>query len=112
MILVTGGGGFIGSHAAEHYIRQQDVVVVLDNLSRNNLLVGSTGNQPYNWNYLKTNYPNIKLVKGDLADQKVYVSNISKAKAKLGWKPKVGPKEGVTRLIKWVDENKLLFKQR
>lgn len=43
------------------------------------------------------------------SDQKVYISNISKAKEKLGWKPKVSPKEGVKRLVDWVSENKHLF---
>ncbi|MFQ6085407.1 MAG: NAD-dependent epimerase/dehydratase family protein [Candidatus Bathyarchaeia archaeon] len=35
------------------------------------------------------------------ADQKVYVSDISKAKRKLGWGPKVAPREGVKRLVEW-----------
>lgn len=44
------------------------------------------------------------------SDQKVYVSNISKAKEKLRWSPKVSPKEGVEKLANWVLENKRLFK--
>jgi CDP-paratose 2-epimerase len=44
------------------------------------------------------------------SDQKVYVSNISKAKEKLRWGPKVSPKEGVEKLVNWVLENKRLFK--
>jgi CDP-paratose 2-epimerase len=43
------------------------------------------------------------------SDQKVYVSNISKAKEKLGWRPKISPKEGVEKLVNWVLENKQLF---
>jgi len=42
-------------------------------------------------------------------DQKVYVSNISKAKEKLGWNPKVNPLEGVKNLVDWVFKNKYLF---
>ena len=38
------------------------------------------------------------------SDQKVYISDISKAKSDFGWKPKVNPKEGVGRLAKWVGE--------
>lgn len=38
-------------------------------------------------------------------DQKVYVSNIQKIGRELGWKPKVGVKEGVERMVKWVEEN-------
>jgi len=44
------------------------------------------------------------------SDQKVYVSNISKAKEELGWSPRVSPKEGVEKLVNWVSENKNLFK--
>jgi len=42
-------------------------------------------------------------------DQKVYVSNISKAKKELGWEPRVGKKEGIFRLCSWVLDNKSLF---
>lgn len=43
-------------------------------------------------------------------DQKVYISNIAKAKNKLRWKPKVDPKKGVEKLVRWVSENRKLFK--
>lgn len=36
-----------------------------------------------------------------LSDQKAYVSDISKAKAKLGWEPEVPPKVGMERLLRW-----------
>ena len=39
-------------------------------------------------------------------DQKVYVSDIRKAERELGWKPEVGPKEGLARLWKWAQENR------
>jgi CDP-paratose 2-epimerase len=42
-------------------------------------------------------------------DQKVFVADIRKAERDLGWKPKVGVKEGVGRLFEWVRENKDLF---
>lgn len=42
-------------------------------------------------------------------DQPVYISNIEKAKRELGWEPKVGVKEGVTRLYNWVKDNLDLF---
>lgn len=44
------------------------------------------------------------------SDQKTYISNTSKAKQKLGWTPKVSPKEGVKRLVDWVLRNRELFK--
>jgi CDP-paratose 2-epimerase len=43
------------------------------------------------------------------SDQKVYISDISKVKRNLGWRPEVNPKEGVGRLAKWVGENIELF---
>jgi CDP-paratose 2-epimerase len=43
------------------------------------------------------------------SDQKVYISDIRKAKEKLGWEPKITPQEGVTSLIDWVSKNKHLF---
>jgi CDP-paratose 2-epimerase len=42
-------------------------------------------------------------------DQKVFVADIRKAEADLGWKPKVGVRDGVERLFKWVMENKECF---
>ncbi len=42
-------------------------------------------------------------------DQKVFVADIRKAGKDLGWKPKVGVNEGVSRLFEWVRENKDLF---
>ncbi len=64
-VLVTGGVGFVGSHAAEHYAKQGDEVIVYDNISRAKLLNYSTSNTMYNWNYLKNNY-DIQLIRGDI----------------------------------------------
>lgn len=44
-----------------------------------------------------------------IGDQKVYISNISKAYEKLGWKPKINPRKGIKRIIEWVKENIDLF---
>jgi CDP-paratose 2-epimerase len=43
------------------------------------------------------------------SDQKVYVSNISKARGQLGWSPRVAPREGVAMLVDWVKKNRSLF---
>ena len=43
-------------------------------------------------------------------DQRVYVSNIKKARNDLKWKPEVSPKEGVEILFEWVSRNKDVFK--
>jgi len=44
------------------------------------------------------------------SDQKVYYSDISKAKKDFGWAPQVAPKTGIDRLYRWVAENSHLFK--
>ncbi|MEM3406947.1 MAG: GDP-mannose 4,6-dehydratase [Nitrososphaerota archaeon] len=44
-----------------------------------------------------------------IGDQKVYISNISKAFEKLGWKPKINPRKGIKKIVKWVQENISLF---
>jgi CDP-paratose 2-epimerase len=43
------------------------------------------------------------------ADQRVYVSDISKCYKLLGWRPKVNPKQGVTKLVDWISHNKDKF---
>ncbi|MBS7250439.1 MAG: SDR family NAD(P)-dependent oxidoreductase [Candidatus Freyarchaeota archaeon] len=40
-------------------------------------------------------------------DQKVYISDIRKAKEKLHWEAKIGPKKGVSKMIKWMEANPL-----
>ena len=42
-------------------------------------------------------------------DQKVFVADIRKAGAELGWAPKVGVEAGMERLFEWVKKNKQLF---
>jgi CDP-paratose 2-epimerase len=42
-------------------------------------------------------------------DQKVYISNINKAKEDFGWEPKISKEEGIRKLFDWVNENKSLF---
>lgn len=64
-ILVTGGAGFVGSHVAEYYADNGHQVVVLDNLSRQDLLGKESIDS--NWNYLEENYE-IDMIKGDVRD--------------------------------------------
>jgi CDP-paratose 2-epimerase len=44
-------------------------------------------------------------------DQRVYVSDIRRAKKELGWEPQVGVREGIERLYQWVAGNMGLFEQ-
>ena len=53
--------------------------------------------------------PKISFQKERPGDQKVYVSNINKAKKDFGWEPKTEVETGIKKLIKWVKENKGLL---
>jgi len=44
-------------------------------------------------------------------DQKVYVSDITKAQQLLKWKPQVSPDEGLGKVYQWVSQNEGLFKK-
>jgi CDP-paratose 2-epimerase len=43
------------------------------------------------------------------SDQKVYISNISRARKELGWAPAVGVREGIAKLVGWVESHRGLF---
>lgn len=42
-------------------------------------------------------------------DQPVYISNIDKIKRELGWAPRIGVREGMSRLFEWIRDNQHLF---
>ena len=64
-ILITGGAGMVGSHAAEYYAKKGNEVIVLDNLMRSSLFGYDKESVEYNWNYL-ADFKNIKRIKGDV----------------------------------------------
>lgn len=43
------------------------------------------------------------------SDQKVYVSDIRKAKRSLGWAPSVSPRQGIERLVAWTRDESFVF---
>lgn len=67
-ILVTGGAGLVGSHAAEYYAKKNAEVIVLDNLMRSKLFGYDKKSVEYNWHWLER-YSNIKLIKGDVRNE-------------------------------------------
>jgi len=72
-VLVTGGAGFVGSHAAAYYDEQGASVTALDNLSRTKTLEHadeSRDTATYNWQYLQDNHPGIELLEVDIRDHK------------------------------------------
>ena len=64
-ILITGGAGMVGSHAAEYFALKGDTVTVFDNLMRSKLFGYDKKSVEYNWNYLPK-YKNIKRILGDI----------------------------------------------
>jgi CDP-paratose 2-epimerase len=66
-MLVTGGAGFIGSHAALHFASRGWEVRILDNLSRGHLLRREDPNARHNWERLGE-IPGITRIKGDVRD--------------------------------------------
>lgn len=68
-VLITGGAGMIGSHAAEYYAKKGNNVVILDNLMRSKLFGSDKKSVEYNWNYLEK-YPNITRIRGDVRNDK------------------------------------------
>lgn len=67
-VLVTGGAGFVGSHVAEYYAKLGIDIIVFDNLLRAETLGSDQRTAFYNWNYLKDNYSNVRLIKGDVRE--------------------------------------------
>jgi CDP-paratose 2-epimerase len=76
-VLITGGAGMVGSHAAEYYALKGCGVTVLDNLMRSKLFNYDKKSVEYNWNYLKK-YKNVKRVKGDVRNKKDVLEAIGK----------------------------------
>jgi UDP-glucose 4-epimerase len=56
-VLVTGGAGFMGSHIAEHLIKQQKKVIVIDDLSG-----GFRDNVPDNVEFVEGSILNVELI--------------------------------------------------
>jgi CDP-paratose 2-epimerase len=54
--------------------------------------------------------PDVRFKPWRLADQKVYISDISRVQAALDWEPKVEPQEGLRQLLEWAQKNIQLFK--
>lgn len=54
--------------------------------------------------------PEVRFDKQRHGDLSYFICDIAKAKQELLWEPKVMPKEGITRLINWIIENKAIFK--
>ncbi len=81
-ILITGGAGFIGSHAAFQFASQGWQVRILDNLSRGKLLHKEDPNAEHNWNRLSA-IPGIERIRGDVRDASTIEAAVDGADAVL-----------------------------
>jgi len=66
-ILITGGAGMVGSHAAEYFSQRGHIVLVYDNLMRSYMFNSDMKSVEYNWDYLKQ-CNNITRQKADIRD--------------------------------------------
>ncbi len=46
-----------------------------------------------------------------LGDQKIYISDVSRAKKDLSWSPTISPEQGIKKLYNWISQNKTLIKK-
>jgi CDP-paratose 2-epimerase len=80
-VVVTGGGGFIGSHVVEHYAKTGADVLALDNFSRwTNLGTHPLGKgiERYNWDYI-ARLPGVALKEVDVRDERAMQSSLKGA---------------------------------
>lgn len=78
-VLVTGGAGFIGSHAAAYYDTKGIDVVVLDNFSRKDTLntVSEESDSPmHNGEYLRHTHQDIEHIEGDIREYDTVVDAV------------------------------------
>jgi CDP-paratose 2-epimerase len=63
-------------------------------------------------NYLKKFHKkniSVKYFKERIGDQKIYISNINKAKKELNWKPHISKIQGIKLIYDWIKKNKKEF---
>lgn len=53
--------------------------------------------------------PKVRFAPGRLHDQRIYISDIRRAKRRLGWFPRVGIEESLRRVCRWITEHSHLF---
>ncbi len=78
-VLITGGAGMVGSHAAEFFAldNPKNKVIVLDNLMRSQIFGYDKASVEFNWNYLKK-FKNIERIKGDVRNDRDVARGVGK----------------------------------
>jgi CDP-paratose 2-epimerase len=56
--------------------------------------------------------PEVKFSPDRHGDLRYFVCDITKAKRELGWSPQVMPREGIEKLIQWINDNREIFGDR
>lgn len=79
-LVITGGAGFVGSHAAELFSENGWNVTVLDNLSRPAIKGFGLKTRTYNWDHL-VGKKNIRLVRGSVRNKVLLQELIKEADA-------------------------------
>ena len=62
--IITGGVGFIGTNCAVYFLKKNNQITLVDNFSRKGVEI--------NANFLKKNYPQIKIIKSDVGEISKY----------------------------------------
>lgn len=102
----------------EDLLNLYDLVIEKNEISRGNIF--NIGGGPDNTMSVWSEFGPIlsEILKRDIeveygdwrpGDQKIYVSDIRKAKNLLGWAPKISVKAGIKNLVDWVENNQNLF---
>ncbi len=76
-ILITGGAGLVGSHAAEYFAAKGNDVIVFDNLMRSRIFGYDKATVEYNWKYI-SRLKNIKCIKGDVRSERAVMKALGK----------------------------------
>ena len=81
-MVITGGAGFVGSHAAEYFAKKGYEVTILDDLSRPALSGFGLNTKTYNWDHL-SGIRNVSRVKGTVLKAELVDSLVKDADAVL-----------------------------
>jgi len=106
-ILITGGAGFIASHAAEFYARKGVNATVCDNLSRTRILGKEAKTAMYNWSHPKKQ-ANITLIRCQVRNA-AQPSEAWRDDRPIDWQPAIDARRGIKELVNWVQDTEALL---
>jgi dTDP-L-rhamnose 4-epimerase len=98
-VLITGGGGFIGSHLSDELLQHGYNVKVLDNISEQ--VHGATSDRP---SYL---HRDVELIKGDVRDPEIFDKALKGVDAVYHFAAMVGVGQSMYQIVDYTDVNNL-----